>query len=100
MEKNKFSPIRLYLIWILICLSLTLFIPLLSVEDGSSAGIPLVVGFYIIAILILGLFIISILNMFLFKELAKKFKYVNGTIAVVLGTVIIYFLWKIIAIND
>ena len=98
MKNIKIGPVSLYLLWVFICLSLWLLIPLLSAGSDSSAQAPFVIGFYVVVALILGLFIISILNMFLFRDWVKKFWYVNGTISVVLGLVIAYFLLKMLTL--
>lgn len=98
MKNMKVGPVKLYLLWIGICLSFWLLVPFLSAGSDSSAQVPFVIGVYVVVALILGLFIISILNMFLFRDWVKKFWYVNGTISVVLGLVIAYFLLKMLTL--
>ncbi|WP_442587187.1 hypothetical protein ACSBL2_14190 [Pedobacter sp. AW31-3R] len=98
MKNIKIGPVNLYLLWIVICLSLWLFIPVLSAGTDSSAQAPFVIGIYVIVALILGIFIISILNMFLFREWVKKFWHVNGFIALITGGIILYFIIKMITL--
>lgn len=98
MKNIRVGPVKLYLLWITICLSLWLLIPLFSAHSDSSAQIPFVIGFYVIVALILGLFVISILNVFLFKEWVKKFWYVNSSIFLITGGIILYFIIKMVTL--
>lgn len=92
------KPWRLYLLWIAICSFFYLFIPVLSANSDSSAQVPFVLGTYARVALICGTFLISLINTFMFREWFKKFWYINITITLSLGAVIIWFLMKMIAV--
>ncbi|PTS99256.1 hypothetical protein DBR11_12775, partial [Pedobacter sp. HMWF019] len=61
----------------------------------SSAEFPFVIRTYAMIALVLGMFIISLLNMFIFKEWVRKFWYINGTITILMGSIIVYFLVRV-----
>ena len=92
------SPVGLYCLWILICLVLWLAIPFLSMRSDPGAQVPFVLGTYIIVGIVCGTFIISLLNMILYKGWIRKFWYINGSMTLITGGVIVYFLIKIITL--
>nr|WP_199082231.1 hypothetical protein [Pedobacter sp. ASV19] len=96
MNKNKIGPVGLYLLWIVICLIFALLVPVLSSHSDSSAEVPFVIRTYAIIALVLGLFIISLLNIFIFKEWVRRYWYINGIITILAGSIIVYFLVKIL----
>jgi cytochrome c biogenesis protein CcdA len=93
-----FSPLSLYFTWIVVCLVFWLGIPLLDDNSDPSAQIQFILRMYALIGLIVGLFIISLLNMILFKEWFKKFRYLNGFITLISGILIVYFIVKIITV--
>jgi threonine/homoserine/homoserine lactone efflux protein len=98
MKNIKFGPLGLYILWIGICLIFGALIPVLSANSDSSAQAPFMLGIYAVIPLVLGLFVISLLKLFLFKDLIKKFKYINGVIAIITGFIIVYFIIKILTL--
>ncbi|SHG42649.1 hypothetical protein SAMN04488522_105465 [Pedobacter caeni] len=98
MKNIKTGPVRLYLCWIGLCLIFWLFIPVLSANSHTSAQVPFVLGTYAVMALICGTFLISLLNIFLFREWVKKFKYISGMITVSTGAIITWFLIKMLTL--
>lgn len=92
------KPWRLYLLWIAICFFFYLFIPALSANSDSSAQVPFMLWTYALVALVCGTFLISLINMFLFRKWFRKFWYVNVTVTLSLGGLIIWFLIKMITL--
>lgn len=98
MKNIIYSPLGLYCLWIVICSVLWLCIPFLSMHSASSAQVPFVLGTYVIVGIVCGAFLISLLNMILFRGWVKKFWYINGSVTLITGGMIVYFLIKIITL--
>ena len=94
MKKIISTPLGLILLWMGVCLVFGLFIPYITAGQDSSAEIPLVMGFYTVIGLVCGIFLISIFNMFYFKNSSKKSQYVNGSLTVITGCIVLYFIIK------
>lgn len=93
-----YSPLGLYSIWLGICLTFWLSIPLLDDNLDPSAQIQFILRIYALIGLVIGLFIISLLNIILFKKWFKKFWYLNGAITFSTGILIVYYIVKIFTI--
>lgn len=89
------KPFGLYVLWVVICLAYCVFGLALSTTSDSSAQIPFVVGGFTVVGLICGIFLISIFNMFY----SKRILYVNIVAAILTGSIIIYFLIKMITLK-
>lgn len=98
MRNVIFNPIRLYIAWTAVSLIFGLLIPTLSASHDLSSQAPFVLGTYTLIGLICGNFAISILNMILFKKWLTRFWYINWTVFLVCGSIIVYFFIKIITL--
>lgn len=73
-------------------------IPILSAGDSSSAEVPLILWTYAIIGLVCGTFLISLFNTLFLKKWVKRFWYLNGFIALVIGGIIDYYGVKMISL--
>lgn len=61
-------------------------------RKNSSAEIPLILRFYAVVGLVCGIFLISIFNMSYFKNSLQKFRLVNGSLTIIMGCIVLYFI--------
>ena len=98
MKNIIYSPPGFYLSWIIVCIVFGLLIPIITKGYDSSAQTPFILGTYTLVALVCGTFLISLLNMLVFKAWVKKFWYINGSITLCTGIIIVYFLIKVITL--
>ncbi|KIO79007.1 hypothetical protein TH53_00110 [Pedobacter lusitanus] len=94
MKNSRFGAIILYLLWIGLCLIFSLYIPAFSAGSDSSDPASFGLRIYAIIGLVCGTFLISLSNMYFFREWVKRFWYINGSITLITGGIIVYYIVK------
>lgn len=97
MKRKIFSPVGLYLAWILLLLLCSLIsIPISIFGTHPSAQVPFLLMGYLLIIFVLGTFFLSLFIMFYFKQWFKKYWYINAAISLLSGGLILMSIIRIL----